>query len=305
MGELLAVAAVVMALLFVLVDMGQPARVLNVFRYPTPASVMFWDVLALGGYLVLNIVAALSTLSTRRDEVLPPAWLRPLMVVSIPWAVSIHTVTAFLYSGLPGRPFWLTALLAPRFLASAFASGPALLILLCLIVRRRSRFDPGRDAIQQLAVIVAYAALTTVFFLLVEVFTVFYSQIPDHVAHYRVLFGGSGQFAPFAVSMWMSAALALGAIVLLLVPRYRQDERLLAAACAMVFASIWIDKGLGLIVGGFVPTLLGRITTYVPTIPEVLITLGVWAVGALTLTILYRMTVGVHEALAPLAGDSR
>ena len=52
-------------------------------------------------------------------------------------------MTAFLYSGLAARPFWMTAILAPRFLASAFAAGPALLILLILVLRRTTGYDPG------------------------------------------------------------------------------------------------------------------------------------------------------------------
>ncbi len=141
LGEFLAIAAVVMCMLFIFVDMGQPTRVLNVLLYPTPHSMMFWDMVSLSGYLVLNAVIALVTLRAEREGVAPPHWIKPVILLSIPWAVSIHTVTAFLYSGLPGRSLWLTAILAPRFLASAFASGPALLILLCLLLRRVSRFS--------------------------------------------------------------------------------------------------------------------------------------------------------------------
>ena len=146
LGELLAVAAVTMCMLFIFVDMGQPARLLNVVRYAAPGSLMFWDLVALGGYLLLNVTITRVTLEAERCQTPPPRWIRRVIVLSIPWAISIHTVTAFLYSGLPGRPFWLTALLAPRFLASAFAAGPALLILLCLLVRRWWPASPGTSA---------------------------------------------------------------------------------------------------------------------------------------------------------------
>ena len=117
--------------------------------------------------------------------------------MSIPWAVSIHTVTAFLYAGLPGRGFWLTAILAPRFLASAFAAGPALLILLCLLVRKYTKFDPGKEQIQTLAKIVTYAILINVFFFFCEVFTVFYSQHSrPHGLHFQYLFLGLDGKAP-------------------------------------------------------------------------------------------------------------
>jgi molybdopterin-containing oxidoreductase family membrane subunit len=158
LGEGLAVSAVLMCALFILVDMGQPMRVVNVFLHPSPHSLMFWDTLVLFGYLFLNLIIGVVTFEAERKGAPPPNWVRPLIYLSIPWAISIHTVTAFLYSGLEARPFWMTAILAPRFLASAFASGPSLLILLALILRRFTRFDPGWEAIQKLVTIVAYAA---------------------------------------------------------------------------------------------------------------------------------------------------
>ena len=204
LGEFLAVAAVSMCVTFVLVDMGRPDRVFNVFKYPTPGSVMFWDIIVLNGYLVLNILIGWNVLECERHSIAPPKWVKFLSYVSIPWAVSIHTVTAFLYAGLPGRGYWLTAILAPRFLSSAFAAGPALLILLCLLVRKYSKFDPGKEQIQTLAKVVTYATLINVFFFFCEVFTVFYSQLPDHMAHFQYLFvglDGKGQLVPL---MWFS-----------------------------------------------------------------------------------------------------
>jgi molybdopterin-containing oxidoreductase family membrane subunit len=296
LGEFLAIASVVACGLFIFVDMGQPSRVLNVLRYPTPGSMMFWDMLSLAGYLLLNVVITRATLDAERNDVPPPGWLRAVIVLSIPWAVSIHTVTAFLYNGLPGRSFWLTAVLAPRFLASAFAAGPALLILSCLAVRRLAGFDIGREAMRKLAVIVTYALTVHVFLLLLEVFTVFYSQVPEHAAHFRYLYTGLDGHAALVPWMWASAILASAALVLLLVPRLRAREPLLAAACAAVFLSLWIDKGFGLIVGGFVPTPLGAVVDYVPTLPEIGITAGIWAVGALLVTVFFRVTLAVRQA---------
>jgi Ni/Fe-hydrogenase subunit HybB-like protein len=298
LGEFLAISAVTMCMLFIFVDMGQPTRVLNVMLYPTPNSIMFWDMVSLGGYLILNALIALVSLSAERKGVAPPGWIKPVILLSIPWAVSIHTVTAFLYSGLPGRSFWLTAILAPRFLASAFASGPALLILLCMIIRRLSSFDAGREAIQKLALIVTYAMIINVFFFLMEVFTAFYSGIPEHKEHFLYLFAGLEGHARLVPWMWTSIALAAVSLVLLIVPRYRHNERVLAAACGTVFLSLWIDKGLGLIVGGFVPTPLGTIAEYWPTPPEIAITAAIWAVGFLMLTVFYKIALSVRESLA-------
>lgn len=297
LGEFLAISAVTMCMLFIFVDMGQPARVLNVMLHPTPNSIMFWDMISLGGYLALNAVIALVTLSAERKGIAPPGWIKPVIFLSIPWAISIHTVTAFLYNGLPGRSFWLTAIMAPRFLASAFSSGPALLILLCMIIRRLTWFDVGREPIQKLALIVTYAMIINVFFVLMEVFTVFYSGIPEHQQHFRYLFVGLDGHASLVPWMWTSVALAAASLALLIPPRFRHNERILAATCGMVFLSLWIDKGIGLIVGGFVPSPLGAVTEYAPTLPEISIALGIWAAGFLMITVFYKITLSVREYL--------
>lgn len=295
LGEFLAVSAVIMCVAFVFVDLGQPSRVMNVFLYPAPTSILFWDMIVLNGYLLINIITGWVVLSCDRKEVPPPAWVKPIIYLSIPWAISIHTVTAFIYAGLPGRSFWLTAIMAPRFLASAFASGPALLILICLILKKHGRFDAGEKAIQTLAKIVAYALAVSIFFVLVEVFTVFYGGIPEHAAQFRYLFFGLDGRHNLAPWMWTSAILAFGALTLLIIPKTRRSEPVLALACAAVFISLWIEKGLGLVVTGFIPSPLETITEYVPTGPEIAIVLGVWACGFLILTIFYRIFVAVRN----------
>ena len=297
LGEFLAISSVTMCMLFIFVDMGQPTRVMNVILHPVPHSMMFWDMISLSGYLLLNAVIALVSLSAERKGVAPPGWIKPVIILSIPWAVSIHTVTAFLYSGLPGRSFWLTAILAPRFLASAFAAGPALLILLCLLLRKLTWFDVGREPIQKLSTIVTYAMLINVFFVLMEVFTVFYSGIPEHKQHFQYLFVGLDGRHALVPWMWTSVLLGVVALVLLIVPRYRHNEKILALTCGMVFLSLWIDKGLGLIIGGFVPSPFGAITEYVPTLPEISIAVAIWAIGALMITVFYKIALSVRESL--------
>jgi Ni/Fe-hydrogenase subunit HybB-like protein len=295
LGEFLAIAAIVMCLLFILVDLGQPMRALNVLLYPTPNSVLFYDAIVLNGYLFLNLVIGWNVLEAERNGVHYQGWLKPLIYISIPWAVSIHTVTAYLYCGLPGRGFWLTAILAPRFLSSAFAAGPALLILLCLFIRRFTNFDPGREQIQSLAKTVAYAITINVFFFLCEIFVAFYSQIPAHMAHIKYLFVGLHGHGALVPWMWASMILMAVGIVLTVTPATRKNENSLMVACIVIIVGTWIDKGLGMISGGFVPNPLHEVNEYAPTIPEIGITLGVYAMGALVLTILYKMAVGVKE----------
>ncbi len=297
LGEFLAVAAVIVSITFVVVDLGQPARVFNMLLYPSPNSILFWDLIVLTVYLLLNIIVGWVTLDAEYKEIEPPKWTKPLIIISIPWAISIHTVTAFIYAGLGARPFWMTALLAPRFLASAFASGPALLILLALLMKKWGGFDPVNQSIDKVAKIVAYAIIATVFFLLLEIFTVFYSQVPDAMSHFQYLLFGLDGYYSLVPWMWTSIILACASIVLLVIPRTRTNQNILAIACAAVFVSIWIDKGLGLIVPGFIPTPTGEIFEYMPTLLESLIVLGVWAMGALILTLLYKVVLSVRHGI--------
>jgi len=282
-------------MLFIFVDMGQPARVMNVLLYPTLHSLMFWDMISLNGYLLLNAVIAFTALNSEKKGVSTPQWVKPFIYLSIPWAISIHTVTAFLYSGLAARPFWMTAVLAPRFLASAFASGPALLILLILVLRRTTGYYPGDVALDKLTTIMTYAATISVFLVLMELFTAFYSDIPEHREHFEFLFTGLDGQHGLVPWMWVSTVLMIAALAMLYFLRPRVGNQVLAASCICIFFSLWIEKGMGLIVGGLIPSPLGTVTKYQPTIPEWGIVVGIWSIGALMITVFYKITVAVRS----------
>jgi Ni/Fe-hydrogenase subunit HybB-like protein len=295
LGEFLAISAVIMCLTFIIVDLGYPSRAFNMVLHPTPSSILFWDMIVLNGYLLLNLVIGWTVLAAEQRFLPPPKWVKPFIYISIPWAISIHTVTAFIYAGLPGRSFWLSAIMAPRFLSSAFAAGPALLILLCLILRRFTKFDAGKEPIQTLAKIVTYALIISIFFVLMEIFTVFYSQIPEDMQPFKYLYIGLEGHNRLVPWMWSAIVLAGLAVILLLNPRTRRNERFLAVACVAAFIALWIEKGLGLVITGFIPSPLETITQYSPTGPEILITVGIWSMGLLILTILYKIAVSVKE----------
>ncbi|MCE5335194.1 MAG: polysulfide reductase NrfD [Desulfobacteraceae bacterium] len=295
LGEFLAIAAVTMCLLFIVVDLGKPMRLLNVLLYPTPNSILFWDMIVLNGYLLLNLFIGWNVLEAERKGTHYPNWVKPLIYISIPWAVSIHTVTAFLYAGLPSRHLWLTAILAARFLASAFCSGPALLIILAYLVKKYSKFDPGKEAIDKLTTIMTYALVISIFFVGLEAFTAYYSGIPSHQFSLTYLFFGLEGHRGLVPFMWLFAALATAATVLLLKPGTRANEKHLLIACGCVFFSMWLEKGIGLVVGGFIPNGLEQVREYAPSIPEMMIVLGVWATGFFVLTVLYKIAVSVKE----------
>lgn len=298
LGEFVAVGACIMCMTFIFTDMGMPIRILNVFLYASPNSMMFWDTVVLFGYLLLNILISHISLDSEKKGIAPPKWIKPFIILSIPWAVSIHTVTAFLYSGLAARPYWMSAVLAPRFLASAFAAGPALLIVIAIWMRRNTSFDAGKEPIQKLAVIATYAMCLNVFLILMELFTVFYSSMPEHTSHFRYLFVGLEGKSALVPYMWTSVVLAVMALILLLNPKTRRKESVLAFACVIMFISIWLDKGMGMVVTGFVPNPLGTVTEYLPTFPELMISLAVYALGAGIITVLYKIALTVRKDLA-------
>ncbi|MCF6187242.1 MAG: polysulfide reductase NrfD [Desulfobulbaceae bacterium] len=302
LGEFLAIAALLMCLSFIVVDLGQPMRMLNVIFHAQPKSMLFYDMLVLNGYLFLNIICGWVILTSERKEVPPPKWIYFFVYLSIPFAVSIHTVTAMLYCGLPGRHFWLSAIVAPRFLASAFAAGPAFIVVAALILKRVSHFDAGKKAIDKLVTIIIYAALVNVFFVGLEFFVGYYSNMPGHIATLQYLFFGLehnghmyNNLVPF---MWGFVVLFIIGITLLSIPYTRRhNDFWLGAGAAAIFISFWLDKGVGFVLGGFVPTPLEEVVEYYPTANEIFITIGVWAMGFFVLTVLYKIAIGVEQEI--------
>ncbi len=296
-AEFMAVASVIICLGFIVVDLGQPQRLFNVLLHPTPNSILFYDMIVLNGYLLLNILISWNNLHADYRRVSHPKWTKVLAYISIPWAFSIHTVTAFLYQGLPGRHFWLTAIMAARFLSSAFCSGPAIFLLLILILKKLTKFDPGKEGIQTLAKIITYAMCINVFFFLLEVFTAFYSNIPGHKATFIYLFKGLHGHGSLVGWMWVMVATAIACLVILIPPKFRNNPELLVVGLILLILAKWIDKGLGLVVGGFIPNPFEKVVEYSPTIYELLIALMVYATGLLVLTILWKIGVGVKREL--------
>jgi Ni/Fe-hydrogenase subunit HybB-like protein len=305
LGEFLAISAIIMCLMFIMADIGQPLRGLNMMLHPTPNSMLFWDMIVLLGYLILNVICAWVILTAERKQVKPPKWVYFFVYLSIPFAVSIHTVTAMLYCGLPGRHFWLSAITAPRFLASAFAAGPALIVIACLIMKRVANFDAGKEAISKLTTIIMYAAIINVFFVCLEFFVGYYSNIPGHMYSLEYLFFGLehnghvyNNLVPF---MWTSVLLCFGGLGIFAYMKISKvsTDLMVGIGCGMIFFALWLDKGLGFVLGGLVINPLHEIVEYYPTANEIGITLGIWATGFLLVTVLYKIAVSVeHEVEA-------
>jgi molybdopterin-containing oxidoreductase family membrane subunit len=293
-GELLAIAAIIMCLLFVTVDLGRPDRVHHMaLRFNFPLSMLTWDVIVLNGYLLLNvhITGYLIYCTYRGTTPRKVLFVIPFVFAAIVWAISIHTVTAFLFVGLGARPFWNSAIIAPRFLASAFAAGPAFLILTLQVIRRCTGYRVELGALRVLRSIVTVAMMINIFLLFSEVFTEFYTD-SAHVASSRYLYLGLHGRHGLVPWIWTAIALNTAATLLLVLPLSRA-LRYLNLACVMLIVGVWIEKGMGLVVPAFIPTPLGEIVEYTPTANEMLVCLGIWAAGLLLYTVLVRVTIPV------------
>jgi Ni/Fe-hydrogenase subunit HybB-like protein len=297
LGELLAIAAIVMCLLFVVADLGRPDRfwhlIPGVGRFNFPISMLTWDVIVLNGYLLLNLHICGYLLYMKYLGRAPnPLWYVPFVFVSIAWAISIHTVTAFLYQGLGGRPFWNSALLAPRFLASAFVSGPAFLIVTMNMLKRIHRGLIPDEPIHTLLQIARVAILINLLMVASELFTEFYTGA-SHSAHaYYLYFGLHGHYA-LVPWIWTAIGLNIVAALLFLHPAISRHEWILNLACGAAFIGIWIEKGMGLIIPGFIPSTLHQLVEYQPSLMERQITAGVWAFGLMVYTVALKIALPV------------
>ncbi len=299
LGELLAISAVIMALTFVLTDLGHLDRLSHILPFigtPNfPTSILDWDVLVLNGYLMLNLIIPGYVLYRAfiGKKVNKKLFL-PVVFLSIPWAISIHTVTAFLYGGLVARPFWNTAIMAPRFLASAFAAGPALIIIVSLVVRKYTNFDIKDRVIFKLSEIVAIAMVINLFLFGTEIYTAMYSEAIPDVASIKYLFVGLGENTKLVPWTWASLVMDLTAFFLLLYPKTRKNFKTLTLASIFAFFGIWIEKGMGLVIPGFIPTPLGEVWEYWPTLPEAIISLGIWAMGFFVYSLLLKIAISIE-----------
>lgn len=296
-GELLAVAAIIMSLAFVTVDLGRPDRFWHMLppvgRFNWPISMLTWDVIALGGYLLLNLHVAGYLIYMRYLGAAPKKrWYVPFVFLSIVWAISIHTVTAFLYSGLGGRPFWNSGLLAPRFLASAFVTGPAFIILTLQLLRRHSRAVVSDRPIRVLTAILRVTVVVNLFMLLSELFTEFYTG-GSHAQSAEYLFFGLDGHHALVPWIWASIAANVAAAGLLLHSASGKSFLVLNLACVLTLVGVWIEKGMGLIVPGFIPSTLHEVVEYSPSLMEWKVTAGIWALGLMVYTVALKIAVPV------------
>jgi molybdopterin-containing oxidoreductase family membrane subunit len=297
LGELLAISALTMCLLFILVDMGRPDRLLHIMPFlgaPNwPRSLMSWDALVLNVYLVVNLVVVVHILykAFMRQDYNKRIML-PLILFSIPMAVGIHTVTAFLYNGMASRPYWNASILAPRFIASAFCSGPAVLLILFQVLRKATGFPIKDQAIWKVAELMSYAMFFNLFLLGAELFKEYYSAT-EHLLHTRYFWSGIGTHKTLVPFAWFSLFCSLAAFLLFLIPATRRNWVTLNLGCILIWAGVYIEKGMGLVIPGMTPDTLGEIYEYTPSASEWMVAVGVFGTGFLVFTVLVKIAVPI------------
>ncbi|MCP4216645.1 MAG: polysulfide reductase NrfD [bacterium] len=296
-GELLAVSAVIMCMLFVTVDVGNPMRlwhmlpIVGTLNFPT--SLLAWDFFVLNVYFFLNLgIVTYLLYSFFLKRAVNKKILYPLVFLSIPIAISLHSVTAFLFNGLAARPFWNSALLAPKFLASAFCSGPAVLLILFQVLKRTTNFRIKDEAIWKIAELMAYAMFINLFFFFSEFFKEMYSDT-EHIVHFKYLFQGLGEHNDIVVYAWASLVMSVIAFVLFLVPKTRTNIITLNIGALLIYFGVYIEKGIALLIPGFTPDVLGQIYNYTPSMSEIRISAAIFSIGFLIFTLSTKVAIAI------------
>jgi Ni/Fe-hydrogenase subunit HybB-like protein len=298
-GEGVAVGALVMCLSFIMVDLGGPLQAwhlipgIGIFNFPS--SILAWDVLVLNGYLLLNgLVPAYILFCHYRGRKADERKYRPFVFLSIFWAFSIHMVTAFLYQGLPARPFWNNPLMGPRFLASAFAAGPSIIALILAAIHNFTTYKIDRSVFNKLRLIIVVSAIINLIMLFSEIFKEFY--FPTHHSSSAIyLFFGMDGHTSLVPWIWTSVCVNLVATLVLAFNPGRNNPKVLLPACLFLFVAIWMEKGIGLIVPGLIPSPLGEVVDYLPSWVELAVTLGILSLGIMVVSWLIRAALIIEE----------
>jgi len=296
-GEILAICAVIMCLCFIVVDIGNPLRFWHMLPFVGtmnfPYSILSWDFFVLFAYFLLNIVVVTHLLYKQFfKKHYNKSIILPLVLLSIPAAIAIHTVTAFLYNALPARPYWNSALLAPRFLTTAFCSGPAVLILLFQVLRKTTKFEIKDEAIFTIAELMVYAMFIYLFFTISEFFKEFYSNT-EHIVYWDYLLWGAEKNKEIAIYSWASIIMGTSAFILFLIPKTRKNLLTLNIGAVLIYFSVYLEKGITLIIPGFTPDTLGQYFFYVPSETEIRTAAMIFSGGALLFTFISKIAIAI------------
>jgi len=296
-GEILAICAVIMCLCFIMVDIGNPVRFWHMLPFVGtmnfPSSILSWDFFVLAIYFLINLIVVTYLLYKhyyKKDY--NKSFIMPIILLSIPAAIAIHTVTAFLYNALPARPFWNSALLAPRFLTTAFCSGPAILLLLFQVLRKTTKFEIKDEAIFRIAELMVYSMFIYLFFTLAELFKEFYSDT-EHIIYWKYLLLGVAKNREIALYSWASIFMGITSFLLFLIPSTRKNFLTLNIGAVLIYFSVYFEKGVTLIVPGFTPDVLGQFYFYTPSETEIRTAVMIFSAGAMLFAFLTKIAIAI------------
>ncbi|MES9973878.1 MAG: NrfD/PsrC family molybdoenzyme membrane anchor subunit, partial [Candidatus Thiodiazotropha sp.] len=198
----------------------------------------------------------------------------------------------FLINTMPARPMWFHSMMPIKFITTAFAAGPSLIIIVFLLVRRFTPMKIADEAFHLLSQIVVWCLGIALFLTMSEIVTELYPSTEHSLGLQYLMFGHNGlnSLVPY---FWTALSLMVGSFVLLLIPRIRKNLTLLPFICIAAFIGIWIEKGMGLMLPGVIPTPIGEFAEYTPSHIELMVVGGVWAIGFFLLTFMLKGAVAV------------
>ena len=291
------ICCTVLAIGFVVVDLGQPFRMWELFAYSNLSSPLMWDIIVLATYLILSVVYLWAQLRAEAGRVSAAA-LRVVSVVALVCAVLVHSVTAWIFGLQQAHEFWHTALLGPWFVSSALVCGTALVLVVVIALRRAGYLELEQRYVTRLAKMLGAFVLVDLYFFGCDLLT---SAFPEGSGAEVVAMLTTGSLAPFFWAEIVGCALAA---VVCFVPSLRTNP-LIVVASLLAIAGIFC-KRVQLLVGGFqIPNVDYAFQTnaltvtnweggfeaayqgmvYWPTALELGVALGILGLGALMLCV--------------------
>ena len=236
------VCCTVLAIGFVVVDLGQPARLWELFAYSNLGSPLMWDIVVLGTYLILSIAYLWATLRAEAGKVSAAA-LRVVSVIALVTAVLVHSVTAWIFGLQQAHELWHTALLAPWFVSSALVCGTALVLVVVIGLRKAGYLELDQTHVVKLAKMLGAFVLVDLYFFGCDLLT---SAFPGGSGAEVVSMLTVGPLAPF---FWTEVVGCAVCAVVCFVPRLRTNP-LIVVASLLAIVGIFC-KRVQLLVGGF------------------------------------------------------
>lgn len=300
-GEIIAMCFVATGLLFILFHMGRPDRLWHMFPllgYPNfPNSMLVYDTIVLNVYLVLNFIGVCYILYKKYvgefDSTALARWFTPVIYLAIVWGPLIHICTAFVLGSNARMGMWATAVLPFGFLSMAGASGPALVVLLFLLIRKHTKLQINDSVIDLMTTIIGWSLGIVLLVFAAEFFTALYSGT-EHAASLKYSMFGHNGLDMYVPWFWGTMGAIVACFIAILIPKVRRSyDKWLPIVCVVTFLAILVEKPMMLVFPAFSPSPLGEYTEYHTTYVEMANILFVWAIGLMMLTLLVKGAVGI------------